>query len=64
MLWESLQLKSVVAARLTRPLQGLFKKETSWQATAMEGTEVAELDSREEGWPATARLIVIRHRMA
>ena len=29
MLWERLQLKFVVAARLTRPLQGLIKKETS-----------------------------------
>ena len=46
MLWETLKLKFVVAARLTRPLQGLIKKETLWQATEIAGTEVAELDYR------------------
>lgn len=64
MLWETLRLKFVVAARLSRPLQGLIKKDTSWQATEIEGTEAAELPYREEGWPATARLIVLRHRTA
>jgi hypothetical protein len=61
-LWESLHLKFVVAARLLPPLQGLIKKETAWQATEIEGTDVAELDYREKEWPATARLIVVRHR--
>lgn len=63
MLWERLQLKFVVAARLTQPLQRLIQKQTVWPATDLEGTEVAELDHREAGWPASARLIVIRHRM-
>jgi hypothetical protein len=63
MLWERLKLKFVVAARLTQPLQRLIKKETAWQATEIQGTEVAELDHREESWPASARLIVIRHRI-
>ena len=62
MLWETLKLNFVVAARLSRPLQGFIKKETAWQATEIEGTEVAELEYREKDWPATARLIVIRHR--
>ena len=62
MLWESLKLKFVVAARLSRPLQRFIKKETAWEATEIQGTEVAELDYREKDWPATARLIVIRHR--
>jgi hypothetical protein len=62
MLWETLKLKFVVAARLTQPLQRLIKKETAWQATEIDGTEVAELDHQEDGWPASARLIVIRHR--
>ena len=64
MLWETLKLKFVVAARLIRPLQALIKKETRWPTTEIEGTEVAELDYREEGWPASARLIVLRHRTA
>lgn len=62
MLWESLKLRFVVAARLSRALQSLIKKETDWQATEIAGTEVAELDYQEKDWPATARLIVIRHR--
>jgi hypothetical protein len=64
LLWDTLRLHFVVAARLTRPLQGLLKKATAWQATEITGTEAAELDYREEGWPATARLIVLRHRLA
>jgi hypothetical protein len=64
MLWETLGLKFVVAARLTRTLQGLIRKTTVWQATEIAGTEVAELDYQEGGWPATARLIVLRHRTA
>lgn len=63
-LWDGLDLRFIVAARLTRPLQGLIKKQTVWQSTEIKGTEVAELDYREEGWPARARLIVIRHRLA
>lgn len=62
MLWETLRLKFVVAARLSRPLQRFIKKEMAWEATEIQGTEVAELDYREKDWPATARLIVIRHR--
>lgn len=61
-LWERLRLKFVVAARLSRPLQRFIKKEMAWEATEIQGTEVAELDYREKDWPATARLIVIRHR--
>ncbi len=64
MLWERLKLRFVVAARLSRPLQRLLQKETDWQATEIDGTEVAELPYREEGWPARARLIVLRHRTA
>jgi len=64
MLWEILKLKFVVAARLSQPLQGLIKKETAWEATEIEGTEAAELEYREQGWPASARLIVLRHRRA
>jgi len=64
MLWESLKLKFVVAARLSRPLQGLIQKQTVWESTDIEGTQVAELPYREEGWPASARLIVLRHRTA
>ena len=64
MLWERLGLKFVVAARLSRPLQRVLTKETAWQHTEIARTEVAEVEYREDGWPASARLIVIRHRIA
>jgi hypothetical protein len=63
-LWQGLKLHFVVAARLRQPLQRLIKKEPSWVDTELEGTHVAELEYQEAGWPASARLIVIRHRLA
>jgi hypothetical protein len=62
-LWASLQLKFVVVARLSQPLQRVIRKETAWAATAVAGTEVAEVDHREADWPADTRLILIRHRV-
>ena len=60
---ESLRLKFVVVARLSRPLQRVIRKETRWAATGVAGTDVAEVDHREADWPATSRLILIRHRV-
>ena len=45
-LWESLRLKFVVVARLSQPLQRVIRKETTWAATEVAGTEVAEVDHR------------------
>ena len=62
-LWERLRLKFVVVARLSRPLQRVIRKEITWTATTVEGTDVAEVDHREADWPADTRLILIRHRV-
>jgi hypothetical protein len=62
-LWEQLRLKFIVVARLTQPVQQLIRKETTWAATEVEGTDVAEVDFREADWPADTRLILIRHRV-
>jgi Transposase DDE domain group 1 len=62
-LWEQLRLKFIVVARLTRPLQRLIGKHTCWEATEVQGTEVAEVDYHEADWPASTRLILIRHRV-
>jgi hypothetical protein len=62
-LWESLRLKFVVVARRSQPLQRVIRKETAWAATAVAGTDVAEVDHREADWPAATRLILIRHRV-
>jgi len=62
-LWEQLRLKFIVVARLTQPVQQLIRKETTWVATEVEGTDVAEVDFREADWPADTRLILIRHRV-
>ena len=62
-LWERLRLKFVVVARLSRPLQGLIRKETQWAATEVAGTDMAEVTHTEADWPADTRLILIRHRV-
>jgi len=62
-LWESLRLKFVVVARLSQPLQRVIRKETTWAASEVAGTDVAEVDHREADWPADTRLILIRHRV-
>ena len=59
-LWDQLRVNFIVMARLTRPVQSLFRRETRWQATDLDGTEVAELDHREADLPASARVIAIR----
>lgn len=62
-LWEQLRLKFIVVARLTQAVQQLVRKETTWGATEVEGTDVAEVDFQEADWPADTRLILIRHRV-
>lgn len=62
-LWEQLGLRYVVVARLHCKLQRLIRKETAWQATAVTGTEVAEVEHREPDWPVGRRLVLIRHRV-
>jgi hypothetical protein len=62
-LWEELRLKFIVAARLTSPVKSLLRRETHWCATDIDGTEVAELGFANGEWPASARLIGIRHRV-
>ncbi|MGH7144067.1 MAG: IS1380 family transposase [Planctomycetota bacterium] len=62
-LWETLKVRFIVVARLTRPVQSLLRGETRWLATGIDGTEVAELEHREADAPATARFIAIRHRI-
>jgi hypothetical protein len=62
-LWDRLGVKFIVVARLSRPVQGLLRRETRWQPTGVEGTEAAELDYQDADVPATARFIAIRHRI-
>jgi hypothetical protein len=60
---EQLQVKFIVVARLTRPVQSLLRHETRWLATELDGTEVAALEYQDADVPATARFIAIRHRL-
>jgi len=62
-LWEELHLRFIVAARLTSPVKSLIRGQVCWQATGIDGTEVAELAQEDPDLPATARLIGIRHRV-
>lgn len=61
--WESLRLKFIVVARLTRPVRSLLRREDRWEKTEIDGTEVCELEHREGDLPASARCIAIRHRV-
>jgi hypothetical protein len=61
--WESLRLKFIVVARLTRPVQSVLRREDRWQKTEIDGTEVCELAHHEADLPATARFVAIRHRI-
>ena len=62
-LLESQGLPYIVVARLYRPVQRLLRQETIWEATAVPGTEVAEVMHEELGWSTARRLILIRHRL-
>jgi len=62
-LLESQGLSYIVVARLLRPIQRLLKKEMIWTASAVPGTEVAEVWHQEAHWQKARRLILIRHRV-
>lgn len=54
----------VVVARLTVKIQSILRGDLRWQATEIEGTEVAEMLYQSSGWNRSRRLILIRHRIA
>lgn len=62
-LWETLSLPYVVVARLTGPIKDILRADLNWQATEIEGTEVAEMFYQSQGWRRPRRLILIRHRL-
>ncbi len=63
-LLEAQKLSYIVVARLLRPVQRLLKKEMLWQATAVPGTEVAEVWHQEAHWQRPRRLILVRHQVS
>ena len=63
-LWEKLKLRYIVVERLTVPVKRLIRHEMNWQATEVEGTEVAETMHQELHWKEPRRVILIRHRVA
>ena len=63
-LLETQNLRYIVVARLLKPLQRLCRRETLWQPTEVEGTEVSETWHQELGWANPRRVILIRHRIA
>jgi hypothetical protein len=60
-LLESQRLAYIVVAQLHCKLQTLVRKETIWQKSAVEGTEVAEVHYRGARWSRERRIILIRH---
>jgi hypothetical protein len=63
-LLEIKKLHYIVVARLLKPLQRLVKSELIWTASAVPGTDVAEVWHQEINWSRPRRLILIRHRIA
>jgi hypothetical protein len=63
-LLESQHLPYIVVAALRAPVQRLCRKDTLWQATALTGTEVAEVWHQEKEWAHPRRLILIRHQVS
>jgi len=63
-LLETQGLAYIVVARLYGPVQRLLKQEMLWEASEVQGTDVAEVIHQELGWGTARRLILIRHRLA
>lgn len=62
--WESIHLPYVVVAQLSSPIKTLLRTGVVWQATEVQGTEVAEVMYQGLNWSAPRRLVLIRHRVA
>ena len=63
-LLESQGLAYIVVAQLHCKLQSLLRKETIWQTSGIEGTEVTEVHYHGARWSRERRIVLIRHRMS
>ncbi len=63
-LLEARRLPYIVVAVLHEKITSLLRQETIWAASAVPGTDVAEVIYRGARWSRERRLILIRHRMA
>jgi len=63
-LLEQRKLRYIVVARLLLPVQRLLRQDMIWQASAVPGTDVAEVWHQEINWPQPRRVILIRHHVA
>jgi len=62
-LLEARKLPYIVVGMLHHKIQSLLRKDTIWSASAVPGTEVAEVIYRAARWSRNRRLILIRHRI-
>jgi hypothetical protein len=63
-LLEEMGLAYIVVGKLYHPIRSLIRRQTSWQATPVVGTEVCDLIHQEWSWGRARRLILVRHRVA
>ena len=61
-LWDSLRLSYVVVAQLSQPIKHLLRRDSLWQATEIDGTEVTDVEYQSIHWQRPRRLILIRRR--
>lgn len=62
-LFEDRGLKYIVVGKLYRPIRRLLVRQQQWQATEVEGTEVANLVLEEFSWRGPRRVVLVRHRI-
>jgi hypothetical protein len=63
-LLETHRLRYIVVARLLQPLQRLLRRDLIWTASAVPGTEVAEVWHQEINWAHPRRVVLLRHTVA
>jgi hypothetical protein len=60
-LLEARGLPYIVVAKLHVKLQGLITRDTVWQPSGLEGTEVAEVVHESPSWSQPRRIVLLRH---
>jgi hypothetical protein len=61
-LLEARRLPYIVVAKLNVKIQRLITRDTVWQPSGLEGTEVAEVVHESPSWSRARRIVLLRHQ--